>query len=82
MSVAPFALVVLMVAVAFRRQWTRRALTSVAFAIYLAHYALVMSAFSLAQLGVARPIVLAWAGNVLCAVIAVVITWPPWRARA
>jgi len=80
MSVMPLAMVAVMVAIAFKRQWTRRALTSVAFTIYLAHYALLMSAFSLAELGVARPIVMGWAGTLLCFAAALLTT--SWRSRA
>jgi hypothetical protein len=80
MSVMPLAMVAVMVALAFRRQWSRRALTGVAFAIYLAHYALLMSAFSLAELGVARPIVIGWAGTFLCLAAALLTT--SWRPRA
>ena len=82
MTAMPIAMVALMVSIAFRRQWTRRALTGVAFAIYLAHYALLMSAFSLAELGVARPIVMGWAGTFLCLAAALLLTSFPSRARA
>ena len=78
----PLAMVALMVALAFRRQWTRRGLTGVAFAIYLAHYTLLMSAFSLAELGVAGPIVMGWAGTFLCLAAALLTTSWPSRARA
>jgi lipopolysaccharide export LptBFGC system permease protein LptF len=82
MVATPVAMVALMVALAFRRRWTRRALTSVAFGIYLAHYALFMYAFTLAQLGVARPIVIGWAGTFLCLAAALLTTSWPARAAA
>jgi lipopolysaccharide export LptBFGC system permease protein LptF len=80
MSVTPLAMVALMVALAFRRQWSRQELTSVAFGISIAHYALVISAFSLAELGVARPIVVGWAAPFLCLAAALLLT--SWRPRA
>ena len=81
-SAMPLAIIALMVALAFRRQWTRRALTGIAFAIYLAQYGLWESGFSLAELGVARPIVIGWAGTFLCLAAALLITSFPSRARA
>ena len=82
MSATPLAMVALMVALAFRRQWSRPELTSVAIGIYLAHYALVRSAFSLAELHVARPIVVGWASPVLCLAAALLLISWPTRARA
>jgi hypothetical protein len=82
MSAMPLAMVALMVALAFRRPWTRWALTGVAFGVYLVHYALLMSAFSLAELGAARPIVIGWAGTFLCLAAALLITSSRSRARA
>jgi lipopolysaccharide export LptBFGC system permease protein LptF len=80
MIATPVAMVSLVIALAFRRRWTRRALTSAAFGIYLAHYALLMSAFTLAQLGVAKPIMIGWAGTFLCLAAALLTT--SWRPRA
>ena len=81
MSATPLAMVALMTALAFRWRWSRRGLTVIAFSVFLANYALVMSAFSLAELGVARPIVLGWAGTFLCLAAALLITSFPSRAR-
>lgn len=83
MSATPVAIVALMVALAFRRQWTRWAFTGVAAGIYLTHYALLMSAFWFAQqLGVARPILMGWAGTFLCLAAALLTTSSRPRARA
>jgi hypothetical protein len=82
MSATPLAMVALMVALAFRRRWSRQELTSVALGIYLAHWALVGSAFSLAELGVARPIVVGWAAPFLCLAAALLLTSWPRRAQA
>lgn len=82
MSATPLAMVALIVALAFRRRWSRPELTSIALGIYLAHYALVRSAFSLAELGVAKPIVVGWASPVLCLAAALLLTSFPSRARA
>jgi len=74
-SAAPLAMVALVVALAFRRPWTRVGLAGVVCGVYAAYYALLSSAFPLAQSGVAPPIVLEWAGNALCvAAAAVAIT--------
>ena len=80
MSAAPLAIVGLIVALAFRRVWTRPGLTTVACGVFALHYALWMSSFELAGLGAARPIVIDWAGDVLSAAVAVAITWRPQRA--
>ena len=82
MSATPLAMVALMVALAFRRRWSRQELTSVAVGISMAHYALVISAFSLAELHVARPIVVGWAAPFLCLAAALLLTSWPSRARA
>jgi lipopolysaccharide export LptBFGC system permease protein LptF len=73
-SAAPLAMVALAVALAFRRRWTRVGLTGVTCGVYAAQYALFMTAFPLAQRGVAQPIVLEWVGNALCVAAAVAIT--------
>jgi len=72
-SAMPLAIVALIVALAFRRAWTRAGLTGMACGVFVAQFALLMFTESLADLGVAQPIVLEWAGNVLCAAATVVI---------
>jgi lipopolysaccharide export LptBFGC system permease protein LptF len=79
-SVMPLAIVALIVALAFRRAWTRAGLTGIACVVLVAQYALLMFTESLADLGVARPIVLEWTGNVLWTAAAA-ITWSRSRAR-
>ena len=68
-------LAALMVALAFRRPWARVTLTAVACGVYVAYYAFLISAFPLAERGVAQPIVLEWAGTALCASTAIALTW-------
>jgi len=80
MSAAPLAMVALVVALAFRRPWTRVGLTGVVCGVYAAYYALLLSTFPLAQRGVAPPMVLEWAGTALCLAAAVAIT--SWRRPA
>jgi lipopolysaccharide export LptBFGC system permease protein LptF len=79
---APLAIVGLIVALAFRRSWSRAGLTAVACGVYATNYALWISVFPLAHRGVASPLVLAWAGNALCAILVVVVTSSRSRARA
>lgn len=74
-SVAPAAMVALMVALAFRRPWSRLTLTALACGVYVAYYAFLISAFPLAERGVAQPIVLEWAINALFTGAAVALTW-------
>jgi lipopolysaccharide export LptBFGC system permease protein LptF len=76
-SVAPFAIVSLMIAAGFRRVWTRAGLIAVACAAFAAFYALVAYSAPLAERGLAQPVVLEWAFNALCA--AAIIAILGWR---
>jgi hypothetical protein len=72
-SLSPLVVVSLIVAIAFWRPWTRRGLTSVALAVCVVNYALLMSAQWLATLGVLPPLVLAWSGDALCLLAAITL---------
>jgi lipopolysaccharide export LptBFGC system permease protein LptF len=74
-SVMPFTIVVLMVALAFSRTWTRAGLTATACIAFAASYTLFTYAFPLVERGVAPPMVLEWAANALFATVAGALTW-------
>ncbi|HEV8397178.1 MAG TPA: LptF/LptG family permease [Vicinamibacterales bacterium] len=82
MSATPLAMVGLIVALAFRRPWTRAGLIAMACGVYAGQYALLLVTFPLADAGMARPIVLEWAGNTVYAAAAVLITSLRWRRPA
>ena len=73
MSLAPLPIVGLIVAIAFRRAWTRAGLTSVALGLCASHFALLMSTRTLANLEILPPIVLGWSADAICMLAAVVL---------
>jgi hypothetical protein len=79
-GMSPLAVAGLIVAIAFRRRWTRAGLTTVAFAICIANYALLMSAPWMATRGLLPPIVLGWSGDVICALATVLLATGARRA--
>ena len=80
MSLTPLAIVGLMVALAFKLPWTRGQLTATAGGVFVAHYALWMSSSTLANAGVAGPVVIEWAGPAVCAAVSLLVIC--WRSPA
>ena len=75
MSVTPVAIVALVVALAFRRPWTRAGLTSVALAVCAVNYALVMASPFLSDFAIVPPIVLGWTPDAICGLAALLLAF-------
>jgi hypothetical protein len=81
-SLAPLALVALVVALAFRRSWTRAGLTSTALAACATNYMLLMWGLWAGRRGSVPPVVGGWSADAVCALAAVAVTCVPRRRRA
>ena len=73
MSVTPMVIVGLIVAIAFRRAWTRAGLTSVALFLCASHYALQSSTWTLVDITIVPPIVLVWTPDAICGLAALLL---------
>jgi hypothetical protein len=81
-TVAPLALVGVMLALAFRRRWNRGRLMGAAMLLAFAHVLMLLIDMRVGASLSAPPIVIGWAGTALCAATALLITLLRPRARA
>ena len=81
-SVTPVAIVVLVVALAFWRDWTRGGLIGVALGVCVANYTLMWSALSFAQFDILAPIAISWIPNLMCGLAALLLAFGGRAAAA
>jgi lipopolysaccharide export LptBFGC system permease protein LptF len=81
-AVAILPMVGVILALAFRREWTRGWLTAAAVVTFSAYYAMVSGSRAISETLSIAPIVTAWAGPVLLTGTALLLTWRRPRARA